>query len=265
MNHLPPSNYDPDPEACYIVGGGPSLTNFDWAQLNNKFVIAINRAYEVLPMADIVYFTDDAWYKEHENRLLQHEGILIKGSLVQRKTVDDRVVQYKLKQEKGLQTAPLTLSHGCNSTYAAINLAGVHLGFKTIYLLGVDLQHAQGQSHWHDGHKRIDPESIYEKMLKNFREVAPMLLTHGVTVYNINTPEMSALDCFEFSTKLKLNPDRTPAATTHWQRTRNVQSPMKIRSHQELIQERRRRVNQIQTQNRDRHRRRPTRVLRSKP
>ena len=47
---------------CFIVGGGPSLSSFDWSLLNNKITIAINNAYQVLPQASICYFTDNDWF-----------------------------------------------------------------------------------------------------------------------------------------------------------------------------------------------------------
>lgn len=188
-------------ETCYIVGGGPSLTNFDWSQLDDKFVIAINRAYEQLPNADIVYFTDIDFYQHNKTGLLAHSGRLIKGStrVPCSPRVDARVEEYKLVAEKGWKTNDGQLCHGSNSTYAAINLAGAHLGFKTIYLLGVDLKVSQHQSHWHDGHPRIDPPSVYDKMERNFNSLAPRLKRINIDVFNINKPEHTSLTCFPLS------------------------------------------------------------------
>lgn len=249
MSDLPESNYDPDPDSCYIVGGGPSLTNFDWSQLTNKFVIAINRAYEVLPDADVVYFTDDTWYREHKAGLLKHSGLLIKGSTAIRGTIDKSVQQYKLVHERGLQTKEGTLSHGSNSTYAAINLAGIHLGFKKIYLLGIDLQYNGKRTHWHDGHTRIDPESVYNKMLKNFMAMGPLLKQHEIEVFNINNPEKTRLQCFPFSDRLVLSSAPYIAPAVEHTPHQAPKSPIKIRSQQDLIKERRKRVQQIQRAN----------------
>lgn len=201
---------------CYIVGGGPSLINFDWSQLEDKFVIAINRAYEVLPNADIVYFTDQVWYEQHGPALLKHKGKLIKGSTHPGlRKIDSCVQEYKLVRERGLETGHHELSHGRNSAYAAINLAGVHLEFKRIYLLGIDMQYNNAQSHWHDGHKRVDPESVYKNMLKNFNHLAEILPDFDFEVFNINTPEFSKLEGFPFSDKLTLSYDPTQPGAIH--------------------------------------------------
>lgn len=193
-----PSQYD---NKCYIIAGGPSLKNFDWSLLTpDKFVIAINRSYEVLPDAQVVYFTDKDYWDAHKEKMLQHTGQLIRGALVpSREEQHPRVLFYQLTGAHGYETRPGMLKHGSNSTYAAINLAAAHFGFKTIYLLGVDMKWGMARdkntSHWHTGHKRVDPESTYQKMITAYRTIVDPLQQAGVKVYNAN-PD-SALDCFE--------------------------------------------------------------------
>jgi hypothetical protein len=184
---------------CYIVAGGPSLREFDWTLLDGKFVIAINRSYEVLPNAQIVYFTDEDFWLRHKTALLKHSGKLCRGVLPTHKGEKHPLVHhYTLTGQSGLETKPQCLRHGSNSTYAALNLASVHLQFKTIYLLGVDMkwQHEGNKkiSHWHDGHKRIDPESVFVKMMRSFGSIVKPLQSLGITVYNVN--RNSALNVF---------------------------------------------------------------------
>ena len=200
-----PEKYD---HTCYIVGGGPSLIDFDWSKLGpKKFVIAVNRSYEVLPNAQIVYFTDEDWYAAHETGLKEHKGCLIKGSLQPQKFKVPDVIQYHLIGEKGLSTKPGTLMHGRNSTYAAINLAGIHLRFNKIYLLGIDMKwqkpadvkkHTKHNSttHWHNGHRRIDPESIYKTMMANYQTIVQPLKDNNIEVINVNTLEQTGLRTF---------------------------------------------------------------------
>lgn len=186
---------------CYIVAGGPSLTNFNWSLLGpDKFVIAINRAYEVLPNAQIVYFTDKDYWKVHREKMLEHRGQLIRGALnPKNEEKHERVQFYRLTGPHGLETEPGCLRHGHNSTYAALNLAVVHLGFKKVYLLGVDMKWGEAgdkkTSHWHDGHRRIDPESTYAKMKAAYDTLPPLLSKAGVQVYNVS-PD-SALNTFK--------------------------------------------------------------------
>jgi hypothetical protein len=181
-------------EEAYVIGGGPSLTGFDWKLLKGKFVVGINRAYEVLPEAQIIYFTDDDWYDLHKRQgLHKHKGRLIKGSLNPSKLKQDKhIEQMHLTGEKGLDLTPGKLKHGRNSTYAVMNML-IQWGFKRIYLMGVDMKH-QGvmkkgkgsKTHWHSGHKRIDGPATYKVMSRNFSEVAGEIKKLDVEVINLN-------------------------------------------------------------------------------
>ncbi len=184
---------------CYIVAGGPSLKGFAWSRLDGKFVIAINRSYEVLPNAQIIYFTDYDFWDHHRDNMLAHSGQLIKGSQTRSKEENNpSVIYYRLSGKPGISTERGLLHHGNNSTYAALNLAAVHLKFKKIYLFGVDMKWGEPKnkstSHWHDGHKRIDPEYSYDKMKRAFKTIVEPLTNIGVEVYNANID--SALECF---------------------------------------------------------------------
>lgn len=179
-------------ETCYIVGGGPSLKGFNWNNLDGKFVIAINRAYEVLPNAQICYFTDKTFWEDHKAALLAHPGKKIKGSLSNSLLKDPNVEEYILTGPTGLETRKGMLRHGSNSVYAAINLAAVHLKFRRIILLGVDMSWGtagdKSTSHWHDGYgKRTDPEHVFKnKMLPCFDTLIGPLNALQVKVYNGN-------------------------------------------------------------------------------
>lgn len=192
-----PSKYN---YVCYIVAGGPSLKGFDWSLLTpDKFVVAINRSYEVLPNAQVLYFTDSDYWGRHKDAMMKHNGQLIRGAInVKRDKMPDEVIQYRLTGKDGLETQKDCLKHGSNSTYAALNLVTVHFGFKKVYLLGVDMKWGEkgkkGTSHWHDGHKRVDPESGYKKMMHSFKTIAKPLKEMGVKVFNAN-PD-SALNVF---------------------------------------------------------------------
>lgn len=187
----------PESLECFIVAGGPSLKGFDWTLLDGKFTIAINRSYEVLPNANIIYFTDNDFWKVHEKGLLAHKGKKIKGSLPNRVIKHPEVKEYILTGPNGLDLTPGKLQHGHNSSYAAINLA-TQLGFKKIYLLGVDMKWGKPKdrstSHWHSGHKRTDPETVYRKMADCYKTIVEPLKKQGVQVINLNPK--SGLDVF---------------------------------------------------------------------
>lgn len=179
---------------CFIVGGGPSLTDFDWSLLDGKITIAINNAYKVLPNASICYFTDNDWWELHKEDLLKHPGIKIKGSLPNSFITHPRVKEYTLTNATGIETQAKSLAHGYNSVYAAINLAAIHLSFTEIFLLGVDMGWVDGKSHWHTDHQRVDQPTVYDMMMDAFTTIAHPLWDRGVVVTNLNP--QSRLDVF---------------------------------------------------------------------
>lgn len=182
-------------ETAFVIGGGPSLMGFNWDVLKNKFVVGINRAYEVLPEAQVIYFTDDDWWNTHKAALQKHKGYKVKGSLNPSKLGQSKLLhQFRLSGATGLDKTPGCLKHGSNSTYAVLNML-TQWGFKKIYLLGVDMKwkvvskggnKGNKKTHWHNGHRRIDGESLYNRLTKNFNELAPLLKREGVEVINVN-------------------------------------------------------------------------------
>ena len=196
---------------CYIIGGGPSLIGFDWSNLDNKFVIAINRAYEVLPEAQIVYFTDDDYYKRHRSEMLAHKGKKFRGRLARKKVIQDsEVTELQLQQRPhGWSDQFGELYHGSNSTYACIQVAA-QLGFTKIYLMGIDMKHQgkynkgkknnKGTTHWHSGHRRTDPAHAYKMMIGHYQKLVPEAKKRGIEIINVNTEDGTALKLFPIQT-----------------------------------------------------------------
>lgn len=208
-NPLPKPDYKPGRynNECYIIGGGPSLIGFDWSNLDGKFVIAINRAYEVLPNAQIVYFTDDDYWQRHKEEMITHKGQKYRGRIARRNIIKHPdVIELQLQPKpSGWSDTFGELYHGSNSTHACIQLAA-QLGFTTIYLLGIDMKHqgkynkqkknAEGVTHWHNGHRRIDPENAYNMMKTHYANLAQDAKTRNINVINVNTPRGTTLKCF---------------------------------------------------------------------
>ena len=194
-------------QEAYIVGGGPSLMGFDWKNLDGKFVIGINRAYEVLPNAQIIYFTDNDYWQRHANEMKKHSGMLCRGRIARRPDItDERVTEFQLQAHpSGWSDQYGELFHGSNSTFACIQLA-YQLGFNKIYLLGIDMKHQGayvrnkknnlGVTHWHSGHRRTDPANAYKMFMAHYAKMVPEAKKRGVEIVNVNTPEGTALKHF---------------------------------------------------------------------
>ena len=85
----------------YIVGGGPSLTDFNWDLLSDKSIIAVNRAYEKVPNAKWIYFSDLRFWQWNHKQLANHTAIKITGNY---RIKDPSVEVYKFTGSKGLET-----------------------------------------------------------------------------------------------------------------------------------------------------------------
>lgn len=102
---------------------------------------------------------------------------------------------YHLAHQAFTLTSAEGIGHGNNSGFGALNLA-VCLGANPIYLLGFDMKHQAGRSHWHDGHPNPQREATVERFIQHFVRASIPIKRAGFRVINLNLD--SALKCFEF-------------------------------------------------------------------
>jgi hypothetical protein len=170
-------------ETVYIIGGGPSLKNFDFRQLTGSKTIAINKAILFQPWASVLYWTDVRFYSWYKNEIDNYKGLKFALNPGSQYTKDIKIL--KKGKAYGLETDTQTLAHGNNSGYAAINLA-YHLGAKRIILLGFDMASNGGESHFHDGYptRSAGDRMFQDKFLPGFKQLAAELTNAGVSVLN---------------------------------------------------------------------------------
>lgn len=174
-------------QPCIIVAGGPSLWGFDWGALEDLNTIAVNRAYEVLPSARVLWWTDSQFFVRHQGALERHPAPF-KCSALYDYPPSIRppwVNFYRFTGHLGFDPDPGCLRHGNNGAYAAMHLA-VHLGATALILLGVDMRLSpKGETHYHGGHGLpLKQKTLDEVMLPFFKSLAPPLVERGVTVIN---------------------------------------------------------------------------------
>ena len=179
-----------------LIGGGPSLHGYNWDLLRNKRIIGINRAFEVVPWAEVIYFGDFKFFNEYRDKgLLESESMLI--------TTNDKVLHHKVINFIDTGMNGLDMEEGClrvgkNSGHAAINLA-VQLNAMRIILLGFDMstemaevtdiknkttRQITGRTHWHSGYVTSPNLLTYPTMLKHFPTLVEPLRRLGVEVLN---------------------------------------------------------------------------------
>lgn len=190
-NKYSPVNKIWDDETIYIIGGGPSLKNFDWNLLKGKKIIAINRAYEVLPWAEVLYWTDSRFYKWYKSDIDMFGGL--KVTCRPFPSMPHSIALLKSGSSNKLDMRESYITHGNNSGYGAINLA-VKLGAKKIYLLGYDMDSNPKLTHWHDGYQVNHNHTIYSKMITQFQGLDKELSKLNIEIFNANIK--SKLDVF---------------------------------------------------------------------
>lgn len=164
-----------DRDEVAVVCGGPSLKDFDWSRLEGRSVIAVNRAWEVLPEADVIFSIDNRLYDRIKGvpAFRTHPG---------RKVWLDRVgFQYergvdRVRCVEGLpRLGPSChlergISHGENSGFAAMCLA-IACGAERVYMLGLDMNDDGGW--WHDGYPNgWGPDAAKMQIFRSYFEWA---------------------------------------------------------------------------------------------
>lgn len=192
-------------KGCFIVGGGPSLTNFDFSVLEDELTIGINRAYERFDPSIIFSMDSRIWIwvekgffgegaKEKFNNCEGFKVFLNSNCVLIPEDI------YILSHH-GLESEPLSLRmedglfNGGNSGFAALNLA-MCLGANPIYLLGFDMKgDGERQEWWHDGYPELQNSDVYKEFKKTFEKRKSEIIKLGFRVVNLN-PD-SELRCFE--------------------------------------------------------------------
>ena len=170
-------------ETVYIIGGGPSLKNFDFRKLIGSKTIAINKALLFHSQADVLYWTDSRFYSWHKNEIDNYKGLKFTIKTGGKYTTDIKIL--KKGKAFGIETDPQTVAHGNNSGYAAINLA-YHLGASRIILLGFDMGGNNQSTHFHDGYPaKAAPDSMYkEKFIPGFNQLNSELKDSSISILN---------------------------------------------------------------------------------
>lgn len=178
----------------HIIGGGPSLENFDFERFRGKRLITINNAYEDVPFAQFCYFMDFSWWKFNKEKIRNFGGIMITTCSL----VEDRFVKFvPPTMDEKLGNNQKSMMRGRCSGQGAIGLA-VKLGGNPIFLHGYDMKVSDtGKHNYHSRHHRTVQEGNYvNRFLPQFPAVKQQLDKLGIEVFNA-TPD-SALKVFGF-------------------------------------------------------------------
>lgn len=180
-----------------VIASGPSLTAEDcervreWRARNGGKVIVVNTSYRMAPWADVLYACDAKWWDESIEAVRRETSAEL---WTQEAGAAKRYGLQRIKSRRADGLGRDVVHQGGNSGYQAINLAYLW-GAKRIVLLGFDMQHTGGVSHWHGDHpwkKGVKPP--VRNWVPRFSKLAEDLEREGVGV--VNATRQTALKCF---------------------------------------------------------------------
>jgi len=189
---------------AFIIGGGPSLREFDWDLLREENTIGCNNAFRLGPeICKVCVFVDykflfngpkprDGTY-EQLAKYAESGGLVVTNNnqLIGRKELWLKMMK---RQTRGLHLDALGFNSSAGAT--AVNLA-LLFGAVQIYLLGFDMHlDSKGKPNWHDHQIDKPNNEVYSRMLLAFGYVARDLKTKFPNVSVINVTDDSALTSF---------------------------------------------------------------------
>ena len=182
-----------------MLASGPSLTEEDVALVKKwrnpkegRKVCVVNATFRLAPWADVLYACDRQWWDTYGTELEWFTGERYCYAQGGERWGAKRIVGHP---GGGLCNQPSEIRTGGNSGHQAISLV-YNLGAKRIILLGFDMGHHSGKTHWHGNHPQgLGNGGNYPQWIQWMGMLAKDLKARGVDV--INCTRVTKLDCFE--------------------------------------------------------------------
>lgn len=186
----------------YVIGGGPSLANYDLSTLKDESVIVVNSSYKAVLDAGIenaiLYFTDTKWWNDHPQLLaewLPRPIVTMSRTAKREAPMQIKRIQHAVPAAGFPDYGSPAVKWGASSGHTAVALA-VAMGAKKVILLGFDMREVWGKSHHHTDYDSdaISP-GVFKGWIDAFAGWNRAAKEIGVTI--VNASEGSALDEFE--------------------------------------------------------------------
>ena len=177
----------------YIIGGGPSVAETNLDLIKDKFVIGTNAAFRLGMWVDVCFFIDCRFQKWNADELEAWPNRIIttcptlKGH--PKIEVYNKCTTCGVCHHEGYLAQP---DKGKNAGATAIDLA-IKLGGERIILIGFDMKTKDGKHNYHDYHKHVPRDDVYNKFFLHFKKIKEQL-PEGVEV--INATPSSAMKLF---------------------------------------------------------------------
>ena len=187
-------------ERCFIIGSGTSLnalSQSNWDFLDNEITIGINRVDKQHACTYTCVMDEMLWRTEGDRiRGLNKSGAVFGHANIVSDA--DKVIRLADLGLRGWSNdLPSGIYSGKTTAVFAMQVAQ-YMGFKEIYLLGVDLKHDEaGNTHaWGKEEKNITHDRGFFRQMQPCFEIAARNLK-ALNVETINLNPDSAVECFE--------------------------------------------------------------------
>ena len=183
-----------DKKRCFIVATGPSLNREDLYSLdkNGEFTISMNRIYNIKPIwyPDIYIVTDSVLMREDAEKIRQYNVPLKFYSDANKPPDDDGVVIHCTltnpeKKPRFSDNLAQKVYGGGTVVFSCIQLA-VYLGFKYIYLLGVDCNYEEKskKNHFYEVKNEDTREHNIGRMILAYESAKQYAESHMIKIFN---------------------------------------------------------------------------------
>jgi hypothetical protein len=167
----------------FLLGGGASLTQTIADKVRGRNTIAINSTARLAPWADVLFFADYDWFRDHRPIVDPWPGKVITTSRQAHKALPRKL---QLIEPPIVQDKVLTAGHH------AVDMA-IAMGAARIILLGFDCRIVNGRSHCHQDYYR--PGELYaDTVLPMWAEYLERARQRGVEI--VNASPGSAINFF---------------------------------------------------------------------
>ena len=177
---------------AFIIGGGPSLKDFDFTQLKGKQVIGVNNAFMLgEDIVSVAWWGDAAWFDRNHTALRAFKNPRYHCCNRSSKFPNHEIQRVARGKSRGIASDPRLISWNQCSGSSAINLA-YHLGAKRVVLLGFDMKFGENrENNWHnyhaDTHKGYPKDwNPYDRFLECFPHIARDAYELGLEIINAN-------------------------------------------------------------------------------
>jgi len=178
---------------CYIIGGGPSLRQFDWQLLRGKHTIGCNDAFRLGPdICNVCVFGDLKFWEAYKLQLRMYGGMVVTNCPALYKA---SIPWLRCMKRKARGLFLDALGWNASTGAAAANLA-LLMGAQRVFLLGFDMAMGKDGPNWHDHQLQEVTPASYDRFRSQFAYVKRDLERLWPTREVINVTDGSRLDVF---------------------------------------------------------------------